>query len=108
MLRSLFLPAMAASSVAAADVVGQLDFTCTDSGTRRRIAVVYEQPDAPLPCTVQFFEHPLGRYSMKWRVLWRAEHDASFCRTKVLDQIEQWRGQGWECVRRDQRRQRPQ
>ena len=49
MVRSLFLSAVAASSAVAADVVGELDFTCADNGTLWRPTSTYE-----VPCVLPF------------------------------------------------------
>lgn len=74
------------------------DYTCTDSGTRYRIAIFREVPGQELPCSVQTYEHPLGRYSMNWEVPWIVKNQPGFCESKVAEVIEKRRADGWRCM----------
>lgn len=95
--RCVMLAALTIStSIGASD--NDLDYTCVDSGTRYRIALVRKVPGQALPCSVQAFEHPLGRYSINWRVLWTAANQEGFCEAKIRELVERRRRDGWKCV----------
>ena len=98
MVRWLSMAGILLSALAFSDNDEPFDVTCTDSGTRVRIAVILEAPDQTVPCRVDQITHPLGRYNMDWQTLWRAEHDPTFCPKKALEAVESKRAQGWRCM----------
>lgn len=100
MVRWVGLALVAFCSVAVADDE-VFDFTCVDSGTRWRVAIFREVKGQELPCSVQAFKHPLGRYSMNWEVIWRVENQEGFCEAQVLKSIEDFRDDGWKCRQTD-------
>ena len=76
----------------------EASYTCINNGTLVRMAVSREVPGQDLPCTVERLEHPLGLYHMKWRILWRAENEASFCAIKLLELVERLKSESWKCL----------
>ena len=92
----IVLAVLTISATASGD--DEASFTCTNNGTLVRFAVGHEVPEQELPCTVERLEHPLGRYHMKWEILWRAENNASFCAKKMLELVEGLKSEGWKCL----------
>ena len=86
---------MASTTVSGAD---EASHTCINNGTLVRLAVSREVQGQNLPCTVERLEHPLGLYHLKWRILWRAENQASFCFDKLLENVDNLRAAGWKCM----------
>lgn len=86
-----------------------LDWTCVNNGTRKRIAIIFENNHNLVPCSVQYFEHPLGKYTMNWKIIpslpkkiKRADElteddQYGFCLATLLNTVNEHKEDDWGC-----------
>lgn len=93
----LFLMALLLSSAAAAQESGK--YQCTFGDMQRRVEIVTE-PGVEVPCSVHYFKDTEAPGEQQ--VLWSAENDGNYCRTKAMEfaqKLEEW---GWNCGQGDE------
>ena len=73
------------------------DTTCANSGTRFRVVINKKTPDSWVPCTVETYEHPLGRYTMKWVVEHEETEEFLTCQAVYLQRIQDRLDEKWKC-----------
>lgn len=74
-------------------VIGMADeqVSCSLKGQTRTVTLTYENPNAVLPCEVNY-QKPTGT-----QLLWKASNEAGFCERKMAEFIEKQRSWGWSC-----------
>jgi hypothetical protein len=82
-------------------VAGQLhpahaaEFRCRNGGLERRIALLSGDDTQGFACEVRYWRDATAPDSGK--VLWHAQNDAVFCRTKALELLTRLEAGGWTC-----------
>ncbi len=66
-------------------------YSCTNGAQERTIAVVYDNPDRPVPCQVEYTKD--GGVT----VLWSAKHQENYCEQKAAEFVKKQEGWGWKC-----------
>lgn len=61
----------------------------------RRIRVEVENPASGKPCELMYWAD--GDQSKAGQLLWRAEHDATFCPRRLDTIVDKWVSEGWRC-----------
>lgn len=59
----------------------------------RHYSIVFEKTETDLPCSVVDKTNQQNH-----RVLWRAEHERSYCQEKIRDLVNRLKAQGWRCT----------
>ena len=59
----------------------------------RHYSIVFENTETSLPCSVVDRTNKQNH-----RVLWRAEHERSFCQGKIRELVKRLKEQGWRCT----------
>lgn len=90
----LFLVAALLPAVASAQDSGK--YQCTYGDMQRRVEIITE-PGVEVPCSVHYFKDTEAPGEQQ--VLWSAENDASYCRTKAMEFVAKLEGWGWDCGR---------
>jgi hypothetical protein len=68
---------------------------CSKDGEARQVMIEVEDPAHGTPCDLLYW--PDGDLSKPGELLWRAEHDATFCPSRLDSIIEKWTSEGWQC-----------
>lgn len=68
---------------------------CRSGGETRLIHIEVDDPSSRKPCELIYWAD--GDVSKPGQLLWRAEHDADFCPTRLETIITKWIGDGWQC-----------
>jgi hypothetical protein len=82
-------------------VAGQLypahaaEFRCRNGGLERRIALISGDDAQGIACEVRYWRDATAPDS--GQVLWHAQKDAAFCRTKALELLTRLEAGGWTC-----------
>jgi hypothetical protein len=82
-------------------VAGQLhpahaaEFRCRNGGLERRIALISGDDTQGIACEVRYWRDATAPDS--GQVLWHAQKDAVFCRTKALELLTRLEAGGWTC-----------
>ncbi len=71
-------------------------YQCTYGDMQRRVEMVTE-PGVDVPCSVLYFKDTEAPGEQQ--VLWSADNDASYCRTKMMEFVAKLEGWGWNCGR---------
>lgn len=69
-------------------------YQCTFGDMQRRVEIVTE-PGVEVPCSVHYFKDTEAPGEQQ--VLWSAENDGSYCRTKAMEFVAKLEGWGWDC-----------
>lgn len=59
----------------------------------RHYSIVFQNTETGLPCSVVDKTNEQNP-----RVLWRAEHERSFCQEKIRELVKRLKEQGWRCT----------
>lgn len=96
MNQRLFIVCMAAmvTTVAAAQESG--NYQCTYGDMQRRVEIAHE-PGVEVPCSVHYYKDT--EMPGEQQVLWSADRDPMYCKTKALQLVEKLEGWGWDCDR---------
>ena len=89
-----FLIASLLPAAAAAQDSGK--YQCTYGDMQRRVEIVTE-PGLEVPCSVHYFKDTEAPGEQQ--VLWSAENDGSYCRSKAMEFVAKLEGWGWDCGR---------
>ncbi len=84
---ALLLPAAAAAQESG-------KYQCTYGDMQRRVEIVTE-PGVEVPCSVHYFKDTEAPGEQQ--VLWSADNDGSYCRTRAMEFIAKLEGWGWDC-----------
>lgn len=68
---------------------------CQSGDEVRWIRIEVEDPERGKPCELLYW--PDGDQTKPGELLWRAEHDAGFCPTRLETIVEKWTADGWRC-----------
>ncbi|MEZ5933449.1 MAG: hypothetical protein R3F54_16145 [Alphaproteobacteria bacterium] len=68
---------------------------CNKDGEIRHIQIEVEDPKRGTPCELLYW--PDGDRTGPGELLWRAEHDAAFCPSRLSKIVAKWTGEGWQC-----------
>ncbi|MGI9498831.1 MAG: hypothetical protein ACR2P3_02240 [Geminicoccaceae bacterium] len=68
---------------------------CRRGNSLRRIHIEVEDPTQGIPCELLYWSD--GDQTKPGQLLWRAEHDAEFCRKRLNVITEKWADEGWSC-----------
>lgn len=71
-------------------------YQCTYGELQRRVEVAHE-PGVEVPCSVHYFKDTENPGEQQ--VLWTAERDAVYCRSKAAELVAKLEGWGWDCGR---------
>ncbi len=86
------LSAMLLPAVAAAQDTGK--YQCTYGDMQRRVEISSE-PGVEVPCSVHYFKDT--EMPGEQQVLWSAENDPTYCRSKAMELVAKLEGWGWDC-----------
>jgi len=92
----IVLTAAALPSITAAQEAGK--FQCSYGDMQRRVEIVSE-PGVEVPCSVHYFKDT--EMPGEQQVLWSANNDATYCRSKAMELVAKLEGWGWDCGRGD-------
>ena len=92
----IVLTAIAFPSVAATQETGK--FQCSYGDMQRRVEIVSE-PGVEVPCSVHYFKDT--EMPGEQQVLWSANNDATYCRSKAMELVAKLENWGWDCGRGD-------
>ena len=67
------------------------EYSCQNGNLQRLISVVYENGEAPVPCSVQYDK---GHGA---EVLWYAQAEVGYCEAKADEFLEKQESWGWSC-----------
>ncbi len=96
-MKHLFVFALMATLLPAAAVAQESGkYQCTYGDMQRRVEIVTE-PGVEVPCSVHYFKDTEAPGEQQ--VLWSAENDGSYCRTKAMEFVAKLEGWGWDCGR---------
>lgn len=68
------------------------NYTCTNGGNERSVAVVYTTPGQVVPCEVVYTKEGSSE------TLWRAQNEAGYCEAQADSFADKLRGWGWDCT----------
>ena len=68
---------------------------CRQGNDLRSINVEVENPSTGRPCELIYWAD--GDQTKAGQLLWRAEHDATFCPRRLETIVEKWVSEGWNC-----------
>ncbi|MEM8952245.1 MAG: hypothetical protein AAGA21_09625 [Pseudomonadota bacterium] len=68
---------------------------CRQGDNVRSINVEVENPNTGRPCELIYWSD--GDQTKEGQLLWRAEHDATFCPRRLETIVEKWVSEGWNC-----------
>ena len=88
-LLAILLPAVAASQESG-------KYECTYGEMQRRVEIAHE-PGVEVPCSVHYFKDT--EMPGEQQVLWSADNDPAYCRSKALELVTKLEGWGWDCGR---------
>ncbi len=71
-------------------------YQCMYGEMQRRVEIMTE-PGLEVPCSVHYFKDTEAPGEQQ--VLWSAENDGSYCRTKAMEFVAKLEGWGWDCGR---------
>lgn len=77
--------------LAAFSVSANEQYACSNGDLQRMITVVYENGEAPVPCSV---EYDKGHGA---EVLWNAQAEVGYCEAKADEFLERQESWGWSC-----------
>ena len=69
-------------------------YQCTYGDMQRRVEILHE-PGVEAPCSVHYYKDT--EMPGEQQVLWSAENDGNYCRTKTLEFVAKLEGWGWDC-----------
>ncbi len=69
-------------------------YQCTYGDMQRRVEIAHE-PGMEVPCSVHYYKDTEAPGEQQ--VLWSAENDATYCRTKAAEFVAKLEGWGWDC-----------
>ena len=96
-MKHLFAFALMATLLPAAAVAQESGkYQCTYGDMQRRVEIVTE-PGVEVPCSVHYFKDTEAPGEQQ--VLWSAENDGGYCRTKAMEFVAKLEGWGWDCGR---------
>jgi len=72
---------------------------CTLGNDQRLIQIEVEDPSSGKPCELVYWDD--GDQSKPGQLLWRAEHDETFCPRRLDWIVEKWEDGGWQCEAND-------
>lgn len=78
-----------------ADRVVTASHQCRLDDQQRHIRIDVENPASGKPCELIYWED--GDQTKPGERLWRAEHDATFCPTRLNVIVDKWVSEGWQC-----------
>ena len=96
MKRLLGFALMATLLPAAAVAQDSGKYQCTYGELQRRVEIAHE-PGVEVPCSVHYYKD--SEAPGEQQVLWSAERDPTYCRTKAAEFITKLEGWGWDCGR---------
>lgn len=67
------------------------NYLCTFGQQQREISLIYQYPEAPLPCEVRY------KKAGKTEIMWSAENTQGFCERKLQSFVQQQIDWGWRC-----------
>lgn len=94
MKQRIILVLMATLLPAAATAQDSGKYQCTYGDMQRRVEIVTE-PGVEVPCSVHYFKDTEAPGEQQ--VLWSAENDGSYCRSKAMEFVAKLEGWGWDC-----------
>ncbi len=68
---------------------------CRQGDSLRRIRIEVDDPGSGKPCELIYWAD--GDQSKPGQLLWRAEHDATFCPRRLDTIVNKWISEGWNC-----------
>ena len=90
-LTTILLP-----SIGAAQETGK--YQCSYGDMQRRVEISSE-PGVEVPCSVHYFKDT--EMPGEQQVLWSADNDPTYCRSKAMELVAKLEGWGWDCGRGD-------
>ena len=96
MKQRVFFVLIATLLPAAAAAQDEGKYQCTYGDMQRRVEIVTE-PGMEVPCSVHYFKDTEAPGEQQ--VLWSAENDGSYCRSKAMEFVAKLEGWGWNCGR---------
>ncbi len=87
-LLAMSLPAVAASQ-------GTDKYQCSYGDMQRRVEIAHE-PGVEVPCSVHYFKDT--EMPGEQQVLWSADSDPTYCRSKAIELVAKLEGWGWDCT----------
>lgn len=72
---------------------------CSKDGENRHLQIEVDDPDSGKPCELIYWA--TGDRSRPGQVLWRAEHDETFCPRRMGAILGKWTADGWACGAED-------
>ena len=85
---------MAALVPAVATAQDDGKYQCTYGDMQRRVEIASE-PGVEVPCSVHYYKDTEAPGEQQ--VLWSAERDPTYCRTKAAEFVAKLEGWGWDC-----------
>lgn len=73
-------------------------YQCSFGDMQRRVEISSE-PGVEVPCSVHYFKDT--EMPGEQQVLWSADNDPTYCRSKALELVAKLEGWGWDCGRGD-------
>ena len=86
------LTAMLLPSIAATQETDR--YHCTYGDMQRRVEIARE-PGVEVPCSVHYFKDT--ETPGEQQVLWSADSDPTYCRSKAVELVTKLEGWGWNC-----------
>ena len=74
-------------------------YRCSFGDMQRRVEISSE-PGVEVPCSVHYFKDT--EMPGEQQVLWSADNDPTYCRSKALELVAKLEGWGWDCGRADE------
>ncbi len=69
-------------------------YQCTFGEMQRRVEIAHE-PGVEVPCSVHYFKDT--EMPGEQQVLWSADNDANYCKSKAMEFVAKLEGLGWDC-----------
>ncbi|MDJ0712175.1 MAG: hypothetical protein QNJ14_17425 [Woeseiaceae bacterium] len=69
-------------------------YQCTYGDMQRRVEIAHE-PGVEVPCSVHYFKDTEAPGEQQ--VLWSAENDPAYCRSRAAEFVAKLEGWGWDC-----------
>lgn len=70
-------------------------YSCVNGALERRVEIVYEQPEAPVPCEVRYSK--LTEQPGQTQTLWSANNQEGYCESKTDEFLQRLQWWGWIC-----------
>ena len=71
-------------------------YQCSFGDMQRRVEISSE-PGVEVPCSVHYFKDT--EMPGEQQVLWSADNDPTYCRSKAMELVAKLEGWGWDCGR---------